>query len=425
MKVFIKNKEYQVEKNEFSKLFIEKYCNLNMFYDLGEFERLIGLITDLSKDLEIPNVLYVNPTHGSFVPINCSSTIKNNVIAFLKKSQSQSQSQNKPYKTYNETYDDRIFDHVNNTNTNINNLSIKNITLIEPANENHQNNLQLNILEKMNINETYIIVSDHLDNDIVDMLNKNNKSIVISSKNKKLETIYSNCFHLTNTNKVIYVPKNLLYSFYTHFRYYIKLNESKSLDGKNENRYELDYDNLINLCIMVKNGGEQFEQMLRDNMDLIDRWTILDTGSTDNTIEIIKKVLGETKKGQLYQEPFINFKDSRNRLLDLAGDSCKYTLMLDDTYIIKGQLRQFLNTVRSDQFSDSFSLYIKSDDVEYGSNRILKTNRKLRYWYRIHEVIQSENNNNVIVPLVDSYIFDGRFEYMETRTMDRKLLDIK
>jgi predicted O-methyltransferase YrrM len=427
MKVVIENKEYQVEKNEFSKLFIEKYCNLNMFYDLGEFERLIGLITDLSKDLDIPNVLHINPTHGSFIPINCSSTIQNNTIAFLK--DSQSPSQNKPYKTYNETYNDRINEHIHNTKTNINHLNIKNITVIEPTNknENHPNIQQLNILQKMNINEKYIIVADHLDNTIIDMLNKNNKTIVITNKNKQLETIYTNWFYLTNTNKVVYVPKNQLYSFYTHFKYYIKLNETKSSDETNSNEpiYELEYENLINLCIMVKNGGEQFEQMLRDNFDLIDRWTILDTGSTDNTIDIIKKVLVETKKGQLYQEPFINFKDSRNRLLDLAGDSCKYTLMLDDTYVIKGQLRQFLNTVRSDQFSDSFSLYIKSDDVEYGSNRILKTNRKLRYWYRIHEVIQSDNNNNVIVPLIDSNIFDGRFEYMENRTMDRKLLDIK
>ena len=38
---------------------------------------------------------------------------------------------------------------------------------------------------------------------------------------------------------------------------------------------------------MVKNGGDQFEEMLLKNLHIIDRWTILDTGSTDKTIEII------------------------------------------------------------------------------------------------------------------------------------------
>ena len=106
--------------------------------------------------------------------------------------------------------------------------------------------------------------------------------------------------------------------------------------------------------------------MLLKNINLIDKWTILDTGSTDSTIEIINKVLVGKKRGTLYQEQFINFnfRDSRNRLIELAGDDCKFVMMLDDTYRIEGDLRSFLMDVRGDQFLDSLSLYIKSDDVD-------------------------------------------------------------
>ena len=393
MKVIIEKKEYTVEENEFTKLHIEKYCNLNMFNHLGEFERLIGLICEISKELNIINALYVNPTHGGFIPINCCNDILNNFIYF-----SDITSNN---------------NHLSNTKTNINNMKIENVTILGS----NENTTDIPNLNNLDINSNFLIISENLNDEILNLLENDNKSIVIVNKNEKLEKIYTNHFTLTKSNKVIYIPKKYLYNFYVPFKYYIKLNQS--------NVNELDYDNLINLCIMVKNGGEQFEQMLMDNMGIIDKWTILDTGSTDNTLDIIKKVLVDKKKGNLYQEPFKNFKDSRNRLLELAGQSCKYTVMLDDTYVVKGDLRDFLNTVRSDQFSDSFSLYIKSDDVEYGSNRVLKSNRKLKYWYKIHEVIQSENNNNVIIPIIDSYIFDGRFEYMENRTMDRKLLDLK
>jgi tetratricopeptide (TPR) repeat protein len=176
---------------------------------------------------------------------------------------------------------------------------------------------------------------------------------------------------------------------------------------------------------MVKNGGPQFEQMLIDNLDIIDRWTILDTGSTDKTIEIINDVLVGKKEGQLYQEPFINFRESRNRLLDLAGTSCKYNIMLDDTYVVKGNLREFLTEIRSDQYSNSFTLHIKSNDSIYGSNRIIRSDSGLRYIHKIHEVITDKNNINVVIPKERAFIFDKRFDYMEERTMERKQLDLK
>ena len=110
---------------------------------------------------------------------------------------------------------------------------------------------------------------------------------------------------------------------------------------------KLHYDNLNHLCIMVKNAGPQFEQMLLDNINYFDKWTILDTGSTDETIDIVNRTLVGKKYGNLYCEPFINFKDSRNRLLKLAGNECKYITMLDDTYVINGDLRHFLNLLKS------------------------------------------------------------------------------
>jgi len=176
---------------------------------------------------------------------------------------------------------------------------------------------------------------------------------------------------------------------------------------------------------MVKDGGELFEQMLIHNMNIIDRWTILDTGSTDGTIETIHKLLVGKKKGKLYQEPFINFRDSRNRCLELAGKQCKYNIMLDDTYNIIGDLRSFLDEIRGDQFADSYSIKILSGKLEYISNRITKSENNLRYIYTIHEVIQKTNNISIEIPKNVAYIDDIINESMILRTKNRNTYDLQ
>ena len=111
--------------------------------------------------------------------------------------------------------------------------------------------------------------------------------------------------------------------------------------------------------------------------------------------------------------------------MDLCGTSCKFIVMLDDTYELKGNLRSFLHEVRGDQFSDSFSLMIQSDDTEYYSNRVIKSQTKLRYIHTIHEVITDQDNVNVTIPKDRSFIFDHRSDYMEQRTTDRKQFDLE
>ena len=311
----IDKKKYFVNNNEFTTLISSnKYCNLQLYNELGTFERIIGLINDILSDCKINNFIQIDVTHGGFIMLNC--LLLNTQIY---------------YTCSNE--------HKSNIDLNIESFF-------------KQTNIKFNLYDKNIINQEFInnliVYSNNIDSNC-DFLNYN--PFIISQTLIKLPnyTLYK----LTNTDYYIYVHSNQYHNFNNNFKYYIR-----------EKEY-LDYDNMINLCIMVKNAGENFENMLNANLPFIDKWTILDTGSTDNTIEIINKVLVGKKKGKLYQEQFINFRDSRNRLLELAGDDCKYTLMLDDTYILKGDVKQFFNLIRSDQFADSYSLYIKSNDTEY------------------------------------------------------------
>ncbi len=367
--------DYNVNSDEFAKIPHDQYQNLVIRESVGKFERIISLINEMSH-LNVETLIVYNTTHGGFIPINCSPNFQQVFVL--------------------DTHDS----HADNASNNVKNRKIKNITFASD-------------IKTMLPNKTII----YSENDTVldmDFIKENTPVLLTGYSDFMVRSgIYKAAFKLTNSNLILYIPDSLLTAFHAEFSYFI--NKSG----------ELDYDNLNHLCIMVKNGGQQFEQMLLDNMPFFDRWTILDTGSTDETLDIINRVLVGKMKGNLYQEPFINFKESRNRCLDLAGDSCKFLTMLDDTYVIKGDLRGFLNEVRGDQMATSFTLYINSDDTTYGSNRIIKSHSGLRYIHRIHEVITDKNNVNIVIPREVSVIEDRRFDYMEKRTMDRKQLDLK
>jgi len=233
-----------------------------------------------------------------------------------------------------------------------------------------------------------------------------NCDVLLSNEYELFDKYYQKVV-INGFTKILYLSKYGFEIFQKHFWYY----------------FQTGYDNLICYTMIVKDAGPLLEKVLTDNLPIIDRWCILDTGSTDGTQDIIRKVLKD-KKGTLYEEPFVDFKVSRNRCLELAGHTCKFICMLDDTYSIKGDLRSFLNEVRGDQFSDSFSLLIQSDDTEYYSNRIIKSSTNLRYIHRIHEVITDSSNINVTIPANKAIIFDNRSDYMETRTNNRKQFDL-
>lgn len=371
----INNKEYFTNFGEFYTTSYPGYENLIIKPEVGILERHIGLLKDINDDLFALSSLCVigGDFYGGFVPINCADNFSN------------------------------VFVYSTNINTDIQATfeTYKNIhysTTFYPCKFIYIHNLEL-------VNEE--ILKEIKQNDCI-----------ILSKNSELFSFYEYNYQLTKKsthefNKyTLYMPSYLNNDFLSHFHYYFTSTS------------EFDYDNLIHLCIMVKNAGKLFEKVLTENLSIIDRWTVLDTGSTDGTQDVAKRILGN-KKGNLYEEPFLNFRDSRNSCLNLAGKKCKYTLMLDDTYVIQGELRNFLNIVRGDQFATSYSLIIKSDDTEYYSNRIVKTENELRYIYKIHEVIQQKNNVQVVIPNSDAWIMDYRADYMEKRTMDRKYYDLE
>ena len=155
---------------------------------------------------------------------------------------------------------------------------------------------------------------------------------------------------------------------------------------------------LLELVMIVKNSGEVLRTCLRANREFIDHWTILDTGSTDQTTDIIREEL-KGIPGELHSGPFIDFSTARNRSLELSSKTCKYTIVLDDSYEIIGgkQLRQRLETTNADIINIRIG-YIKNNIFcnDYMSYRISKTSKQFRYKFRLHEVLDVPKKTTIL-----------------------------
>ena len=163
--------------------------------------------------------------------------------------------------------------------------------------------------------------------------------------------------------------------------------------------------------------------MLDSFKPYIDHWTILDTGSTDGTQQIIKQLL-EGVPGQLFEEPFVDFAISRNRALELAGQDYTWLIMPDDSYVLKNgkNLREYLKSKKGRKF-DALNITIEDTEKKYVSTRISRSKRAFRYKYRIHEYLVAEK-----IGYIDSEIsslFDETSAFMSSRTFERNQMDYK
>ncbi len=84
----------------------------------------------------------------------------------------------------------------------------------------------------------------------------------------------------------------------------------------------------ICLNMIVKNESPVIARCLESVKPLIDYWVIIDTGSSDQTKEIIRAVM-KGIPGELHEAPWTNFEVNRNQVLDFSKGKGDYVLFID------------------------------------------------------------------------------------------------
>jgi tetratricopeptide (TPR) repeat protein len=137
----------------------------------------------------------------------------------------------------------------------------------------------------------------------------------------------------------------------------------------------------IALCMIVKNESKVIKRCIDSVRNIIDYWVIYDTGSTDNTKDIIAKELKDIP-GELYESEFINFGYNRTELVQTARNKADYLLLLDaDMVAIIGK-----NFNKDDLIYDQYTIRYLGN-LDYGQRLLVKGTLDWSYVGVTHEYI--------------------------------------
>ncbi len=148
------------------------------------------------------------------------------------------------------------------------------------------------------------------------------------------------------------------------------------------------------LCFitMCKNEEHVIKQTLESVYRYIDYWIICDTGSTDNTCQIIKDFFSEKNiPGELFIDEWKGFDVNKSLMFQRAYNITDYVLHLDADDWLCGDFDKkiFINNE-----SDAFYLNHKRGTCEFLGTCIYKNNLKWKYIGAAHNIIICENKSN-------------------------------
>ena len=148
--------------------------------------------------------------------------------------------------------------------------------------------------------------------------------------------------------------------------------------------------NNLKICLnmIVKNESKVIHRLLNSVVPLIDYYCICDTGSTDNTIELITTFFREKSiPGKIVEEPFQDFGYNRTFAIEACKDlPADYLLLLDADMILwinpELDIVEFKNSLPEYEY---YYMFQGTESYYYKNTRVIKNNYGFKYKGVTHE----------------------------------------
>ena len=182
------------------------------------------------------------------------------------------------------------------------------------------------------------------------------------------------------------------------------------------------------LCLnmIVKNESKIITRLFDSVLSLIDCYCICDTGSTDNTQQVILEYFKlKGIPGKIFEKPFENFEFNRNFSLQSCIGMSEYILLLDSDMVLQIN-KQFKKELFFLENIDAFSILQGTKDFFYKNTRIVKNNGLYEYVGVTHEYIHNPQNNIIKnIKKEDLFIYDIGDGGSKTNKFDRDICLLK
>jgi len=163
----------------------------------------------------------------------------------------------------------------------------------------------------------------------------------------------------------------------------------------------------IGLNMIVKNEAHVIINTLTNlcSKVVFDYWVICDTGSTDNTKELIKEFFENKKiEGELHENEWLNFGHNRTLALDAAFNKTDFLFIFDADDEIVGN---FVFPENMDECDSYMVKYGKS--LVYKRKQIVNNKKKWKYCGVLHEYIECVDKENKVGEInSEYYIISGK-----------------
>ena len=144
---------------------------------------------------------------------------------------------------------------------------------------------------------------------------------------------------------------------------------------------------MISLCMIVRNEAAFIERCLTSVKPFISSWTIVDTGSTDDTKKLIRKAL-KGVPGKLLEREFTDFGTNRTEALALAKGTAEWLLLLDadETVEVHEDLLTWL-AGDPDPEVDAWMIEIVDSGTIWKRPLLVRGDKDWRYIGAVHEYL--------------------------------------
>nr|AKA59403.1 glycosyl transferase, group 2 family protein [uncultured bacterium AB_162] len=140
---------------------------------------------------------------------------------------------------------------------------------------------------------------------------------------------------------------------------------------------------VVCLTMIVKDEAPVIRRCLDSVRPLIDRWAIVDTGSTDGTQEIVREHLRDLP-GTLVERPWVDFAHNRSEAIEYAREGADYLFVIDADEVL--ELDEGFELPRLE--ADSYNAEVAYAGCTYLRKQFVRAALPWRYRGVVHEYLE-------------------------------------